>query len=643
MMLLEGRRERCGGRKTLRGSNKEKKSTEWLGDSLETTTKKKENPVAADCVSWFVSLFPFPTLPRPMPLSMPPASIRVAPCRSSLSARPRLQCAAGRPPTTAPAVTELPGCRDRHRRRSPPTPDSRPAPQPPTTAAGGRARRLLRPPRAIGFDLLGGSRGRNDGDGGGGGGGAPSPLFPGGSPSSSSPSSPPPRELLLAAGRLILLRDLLADAADSPAAAALALLRAVASPGGRNDGAASSAGAALAAALAARPPSSSGAPSGWRGFLLDEVVVGRNNPLARSVARGGLGGGGGGGDGFGGGGGGGGEAAAASAAGAALAADLSALQSLAFDGAAAASGVRGADPAVPGPWLEVLAAAVDGGKGRGEGGESSGSSSPSSPSSPPSVDVAFPPPSPRLLPPLTRAQRARAAASLSSHRRWADGAPELIALWSAHGSGNVGSYFAFEWNPNSSPNSIAPCVEDRGGGAPAGAGAGAGGEEMGGTAAALWAPVASGLAAWARGDRLAPFDGGSFAARVEAPPSSLGGGGGGGDSGDNEKDEKKKKKKEGGGGSSSSSASPSPSLSLWDGLRTSPVLLASGARLVRLPAAGNQSSLPLRALWRALRLHPRARWVVVSDDFPLASSGGEAALAMEGELPPGVSLAVRRR
>ena len=85
---------------------------------------------------------------------------------------------------------------------------------------------------------------------------------------------------------------------------------------------------------------------------------------------------------------------------------------------------------------------------------------------------------------------------------------------------------------------------------------------MGGTAAALWAPVASGLAAWARGDRLAPFDGGNFAARVEAPPSSLGGGGGGGDSGDNEKDEKKKKKKEGGGGSSSSSASPSPSLSL---------------------------------------------------------------------------------
>ena len=56
---------------------------------------------------------------------------------------------------------------------------------------------------------------------------------------------------------------------------------------------------------------------------------------------------------------------------------------------------------------------------------------------------------------------------------------------------------------------------------------------MGGTAAALWAPVASGLAAWARGDRLAPFDGGSFAARVEAPPSSLGCGGGGGDSGDN--------------------------------------------------------------------------------------------------------------
>lgn len=42
MMLLEGRRERCGGRKTLRGSNKEKKSTEWLGDSLETTTEKKK-------------------------------------------------------------------------------------------------------------------------------------------------------------------------------------------------------------------------------------------------------------------------------------------------------------------------------------------------------------------------------------------------------------------------------------------------------------------------------------------------------------------------------------------------------------------------------------------------------------------------
>ena len=57
-----------------------------------------------------------------------------------------------------------------------------------------------------------------------------------------------------------------------------------------------------------------------------------------------------------------------------------------------------------------------------------------------------------------------------------------------------------------------------------------------------------------------------------------------------------------------------------------------------------------RSLWRALRLHPRARWIVVSDSFPAASGssssgggGGEAALAMEGELPPGVALAVRKR
>ncbi len=289
MMLLEGRRERCGGRKTLRGSNKEKKSTEWLGDSLETPTEKKKTQSQPDCVSWFVSLFPFPTLPRPMPLSMPPACKRVAPCRSSLSARPRLHCAAGRPPTTAPAVTELPGCRNRHRRRSPPTPDSRPAPQPPTTAAGGRARRLLRPPahrlsppRRKPRKKRRRRRRRRRG--------RPLALFPGGSPSSSSPSSPPPRELLLAAGRLILLRDLLADAADSPAAAALALLRAVASPGGRNDGAASSAGAALAAALAAgRPPPPPAPPRAGGGSCSTRSSSGGTTPWRAPSPAGGWG------------------------------------------------------------------------------------------------------------------------------------------------------------------------------------------------------------------------------------------------------------------------------------------------------------------------------------------------------------------
>ena len=501
---------------------------------------------------------------------------------------------------------------------------------------------LPRPPRAIGFDLLGGG-GRNNDDGD-----DESPLVPGSrSPSSSaSGASSSPRDLLLASGRLILLRDLFAadSSSDAVAPAALSLLRAVASPGGRNDGAASSAGAALAAALASRPAaassSSNGSIGGWRGFLLDEVVVGRNNPLARSVARGA-----------------GSEAeeedaaASASAAGAALAADLSALQLLAsFDGATAASWVRGSDPSVPRAWLDALSAAVDGGREQRQDERTEEVSLPLPPPSPP-------PPSPRLLPPLTRAQRSAAASSLASRARWADGAPELISLWSRHGSGNVGSYFAFEWNPNS-PTFVTPSAEDKGGGAvslPLG-----GSEKFGGAAATLWDPVASRLAAWARGDRLAPFDGGEFAARLEVPPSSLVGvsresGGDGDDDDDDEKkrkkEEKKNKKKEGEeGANSSSSTSPSPSLSLWDGLRTSPVLLASGARIVRLPASNSKDSSAsnlqqLRALWRALRLHPRCRWVVVSDSFPSTGSGGggEAGMAMEGELPPGVALAVRKR
>ena len=639
----------------------------WKGEGAKGEEKetKRERESTSDFA--FSSLFFFPTerrgsspvnsllstLPRPQstmtaprPLSMPSSFRGIATCRSSACAKFQPQCGIARPSsTTAKTTTPLSQdrrCRRRHRRPS--TSSS-------STSSTSARRPLLPPLRAIGFDLLGG-RGDNNGDRNS----SSSPLVPGGSPSSSS-SAATPRDLLLAAGRLILLRDLMTEApGDSPSAAALSLLRAVASPGGRNDGAASSAGAELAAALAARPSfsfsssSSSSSPSspsigGWRGFLLDEVVVGRNNPLARSVARGGVGGSGeGDGDG--------GETSAAAAAGAALAADLSALQSLAFDGATAAAWVRGADSAVPLAWLDALAAAVDGGnKEKEEEKEEKEKEK--------AEEIIVP--LPRLLPPLSRAQRSRAALSLSSHRSWADGAPDLISLWSRHGSGNVGSYFAFEWNPSSSPNLITPSAEDRGGGVVFG------NEKVDGAAAAAWEHVASRLAAWARGDRMSPFDGGAFAARLELPPSSFrergsGGGGGdgsgGGDGGgdesddddkDKEKKKDKKKKKSEGEATSSSSTSPLPSLSLWDGLRTSPVLLASGARLVRLPAVGNGSggnSLPLRSLWRALRLHPRARWVVVSDSFPSGSSGGgggEAAMAMEGELPPGVALAVRKR
>ena len=576
-----------------------------------------------------------------------PSSFRgIAPCRSSSVAKFQPQCGSARPSSTTTAKTTTTTTtttlsQDRRCRR--------PSTSLTSSSTSTRLPRPLLPRlRAIGFDLLGGRGDSNNDDNRN---SSSSPLVPG-SPSSSS-STLNPRELLLAAGRLILLRDLMTEApADSPSAAALSLLRAVASPGGRNDGAASSAGAELAAALAARPSfsfssspssSSSSSPSpsigigGWKGFLLDEVVVGRNNPLARSVARGGSG--------EGGDSGGGGEtsAAAASAAGAALAADLSALQSLAFDGAAAAAWVRASDPSVPPAWLDALAAAVDGGGGSKdkEGQEKEGKEAKEQ-------EIV---PLPRLLPPLSRAQRARAAFSLSSHGNWADGAPDLISLWSRHGSGNVGSYFAFEWNPSSNPNLITPSAEDRGGGVVSG-----NNEKFDGAAAAAWEPVASRLAAWARGDRLSPFDGGAFAARLELPPSSFSqrGSGSGGDESDDDddkdkekkKDKKKKQKEESSTSSSSSSTSPLPSLSLWDGLRTSPVLLASGARLVRLPAVGSNngsSSLPLRSLWRALRLHPRARWVVVSDSFPPGGGSGEAAVAMEGELPPGVALAVRKR
>ena len=42
MMLLEGRRERCGGRKTLRGSNKKKKARNGSATHLRRQRKKKK-------------------------------------------------------------------------------------------------------------------------------------------------------------------------------------------------------------------------------------------------------------------------------------------------------------------------------------------------------------------------------------------------------------------------------------------------------------------------------------------------------------------------------------------------------------------------------------------------------------------------
>lgn len=190
--------------------------------------------------------------------------------------------------------------------------------------------------------------------------------------------------------------------------------------------------------------------------------------------------------------------------------------------------------------------------------------------------AAWPPPPPRratLHPPLTRADRAARVAHLLSLPDWSDATDELIATWAACGAGNVGSFALFEWGKGR----LTPAPEDGGGDT----------DDASAPPPHPWAGVAASAASWAAGEAGTPGP-----VLVEAGETTT--------------------------------------TTLWDGLCRDATLLASGARLIRVPAG---PSADWRGLARAARAHPRARWVAVCDGV-----GGDAGAVVRGGVAPNVAL-----
>ena len=190
-----------------------------------------------------------------------------------------------------------------------------------------------------------------------------------------------------------------------------------------------------------------------------------------------------------------------------------------------------------------------------------------------------------LHPPLTRADRAARTAHLLSLSDWSDATDALIATWSACGAGNVGSFALFEW----AKGRLTPAAEDSGGGDT---------DDASAPPPHPWADVAAAAASWAADDAATPCADGRHAVLVEAGESTT---------------------------------------SLWGALCRDATLLASGARLVRVPGG---SSADWRGLARACRAHPRARWVAVCDG--VVGGDADAGAVVRGGVAPNVALVAVR-
>jgi len=365
-----------------------------------------------------------------------------------------------------------------------------------------------------------------------------------------------------AAARLISF-DTLNDGRGRPGSAGLALFAALAdarpsAPGSSAAVVAATADLLACLAGASTTPASPVAGLSWRLHLASAVVGGRGCRLATAAARG---------------------QAPPPGLREAVAADLDALQSLAVPSLelerlvseVCAGGSSLKAPPPPPDFFEALAAAggaeadaVAAGGGPwcpDWGGLAAGLCGAAAPTTP-------------VGPPLTRSARlawaGRLLSSADADGRWSGALPALEALWAAHSWGNTGGAGLFEWEDGS----LSPSADEEAVVGEEGWWGGGGGGVVAPASQrppALVAPLAA-LAAWAR--TLDP-----------APPLPY--------------------------------AIPSPG-PLWPGVCADAGLRCSGARLLRLGPAALADPRPL---WRAVRAHPRVRWVGVVDR-PLTDEEG---------------------
>jgi predicted AAA+ superfamily ATPase len=198
--------------------------------------------------------------------------------------------------------------------------------------------------------------------------------------------------------------------------------------------------------------------STWPDYLADQILLGRDNPLARAAAQGQL------------------DFDDAPAL-KALAADLDALQELSAPLLQVAAYVGDIAPTVPARWVAAAGAApsarklVGGGGGLGGGGVGNAGPSSSSTITTPTIDVAAR--SRFMRPPPTEAELAAWRAALQGHARWSQALPLLQAYWHLHGFGVTSRASALRWSAGGleevpgaaggAAAAIAAAVEEEGG------------------------------------------------------------------------------------------------------------------------------------------------------------------------------------
>jgi predicted AAA+ superfamily ATPase len=160
----------------------------------------------------------------------------------------------------------------------------------------------------------------------------------------------------------------------------------------------------------------------WPDYLVDQVLAGRDNPLARAAAQGQL------------------DFDDAPAL-KALAADLDALQELSVPLEQVAAYVGDVAPTVPARWVAAAGAAPSARKLEGAG---AGATFPTRTPPPTTIDVAAR--SRFVRPPPTEPELAAWRAAVQGHGRWSQALPLLQAYWHLHGFGVTSRASALRWS-----------------------------------------------------------------------------------------------------------------------------------------------------------------------------------------------------